>query len=66
MPLSLIILDGPTLQTSHPVLATSEPSILAVVRALLIERLEDKSTRKILPLSRPKPTHQQESCYEKD
>ena len=60
MPLSLVILDGPTPQTSHPVLATQDPSIIAVVRELLLKRLEDKSAGKILPLSRPKPTRQKE------
>jgi hypothetical protein len=53
MPLSLIILDGPTPQTSHPVLATRDPSIIAVMRELLLKRLEDKPTATILPLSRP-------------
>jgi len=63
MPLFLVILDGPTPQTSHPVLATHDPSIIAVVRGLLLERLEDKSAGKILPLCRPKPTHQKEQRH---
>ena len=61
MPLSLIILEGPTPQTSHPVLATRDPSIIAVVRELLLKRLEDKPTGTILPLSRS--NHQKESCH---
>ena len=49
MPLSLVILEGLTTATSQPILATRDPQIIAVVRQLLLDRLADQPTSKILP-----------------
>jgi hypothetical protein len=53
MSLSLIILDGPTPTTARPILATSDPDILAAVRQLLLQRLVDTPRGTVLPLHRP-------------
>ena len=53
MPLSLVILDGPTPATAHPILATSDPAILAAVCQLLLQRLADAPTGAVLSLHRP-------------
>ena len=39
MPLSLVIFNNPTPYEAHPLLATHDPIIIAVVRRLLLERL---------------------------
>lgn len=54
MPLSLIIVDGVTPGSSRPILAIRDPDIIAAVCDLLLKRLTDKPTRKILSLHPPK------------
>lgn len=39
LPATLILMDGPNAATAQPVIATSDPEILAVVRKMLAARI---------------------------
>jgi hypothetical protein len=60
MPLSLVILEGPTPATSLPILATRDPHIISVVRELLLDRLVARQTGKMLSIQDARTRSQQE------
>jgi hypothetical protein len=55
MGLFLTIFEGDTPADAHPILAIRDPTILAAVRQLLLDRLADDPSGKVLPLKRPRP-----------
>jgi hypothetical protein len=50
MSLFLTILEGTTPADARPIVAISDAEIVATVRSLLLERLADEPTRKLLHL----------------
>ncbi len=64
MPLSLVILEGPTPATSLPILATRDPHIINAVRELLLDRLVDRPAGKMLSIkdARTRPQQEVDSC----
>jgi hypothetical protein len=54
MPLFLTIFEGTTPADARPIVAISDAEIVATVRSLLLERLADEPTRKIVQL-KPMP-----------
>jgi hypothetical protein len=50
MPLSLVIFDNPTPEEARALLATHDPTIIAAVRRLLLQRLGEEPGARVLPL----------------
>jgi hypothetical protein len=62
MPLFVTIFEGNTPADARPVVAISDADIVATVRALLLERLADEPTRKIVHLKpMPKASRERDS-----
>jgi hypothetical protein len=59
MPLFLTIFEGSTPADARPIVAISDAAIIATVRSLLLERLRDEPTRKVVHLKpMPKPSRE--------
>jgi hypothetical protein len=50
MAIFLTVFEGDSPAHARPVLATADPTIIAVVRRLLMERLGDEPTGTLMPL----------------
>lgn len=53
MTFSLVIFEHTNPTEAHPLLATRDPNIIALVKRMLVERLGDEPTGNIRPLKRP-------------
>jgi hypothetical protein len=54
MPLFLTVFEGSTPATARPIVAISDPGVIAAVRQLRIDRLADAPLGNVLSLKRPK------------
>ena len=59
MALFLTVFEGDSPAQARPVLATSDPAIIAVVRRLLMDRLVEEPMRSILQLQPPQTPRNQ-------
>jgi len=59
MAIFLTVFEGDSPAHARPVLATSDPAIIAVVRRLLMDRLTEEPKRPVLRLPRPQTPHNQ-------
>jgi hypothetical protein len=57
MAFSLVIFENSSEDEPYPVVATRDPSIIAIVRRLLMDRLADERPKPLLHLQRPQNPH---------
>ena len=63
MSLSLVIFEGATPEESIPLLATTDPTIIAFVRQLLWSRLQDRTVKASTPEAVPhRESHEEVAC----